>query len=57
MTLADDVIQGDTLTLYPPSGYAAFPAEPTVLTLSISATSLFGLPLDYRSWPFELMRL
>jgi hypothetical protein len=55
--LADEAIQGDTMILYPSPGYVAFPAEPTVLTLDIYATSLFGLPLDYKSWPFELMQI
>jgi|GEM_PF-5876475 len=52
-TLADEAIEGDTMTLYPPSGYVAFPAAPTVLTLTIYATSRFGT-IMYNSWPFEL---
>ena len=56
-SLADQAIVGDTMVLYPLPGYTAFPAEPTVLTLDIYATSLFGLPLEYHSWPFELMQL
>lgn len=55
-SLADEAIQGDTMTLYPPSGYAAFPAAPTVLTLTIYATSRFGT-IMYRSWPFTLQQL
>lgn len=55
-TLADDAIEGDTMTLYPPPGYVTFPAAPTVLTLTVYATSRFGT-IMYRSWPFELQQL
>jgi hypothetical protein len=55
-TLADEAIEGDTMTLYPPPGYVAFPAAPTVLTLTIYATSRFKT-IMYRSWPFELQQL
>jgi hypothetical protein len=55
-SLADEAIEGDTMTLYPPPGYVAFPAAPTVLTLTIYATSRFGT-IMYRSWPFELQQL
>jgi len=55
-TLADAAIEGDTMTLYPPPGYVAFLAAPTVLTLTIYATSRFGT-IMYRSWPFELQQL
>lgn len=55
-TLADDAVEGDTMTLYPPPGCVAFPAAPTVLTLTIYATSRFGGTIMYRSWPFELQQ-